>query len=690
MVSGFLPTTVRCSKPSSNRSHGSSTRTSPASLTAGHLRTERRGSPWNTWKASELPRIASANHCLSTIGSRIFLGVCDAVRYAHSKGVIHRDLKPSNILVTPEGSVKLLDFGIAKQMSEGVDGPASTKTGLNPLTRAYSAPEQFSRGEVSSETDVYALGVILHELLTGELPSTAEAVKDEINFQSGEPKEPSVVSSRPPGLAKRHWADLGAVILKAIHRDVAARYRTVDALMQDIQRFLNDEPLEVRPRSASYWAGKFVRRNRTFFSFVAAMLAVGIGLTTFYTIRLAKARDTAVRQASRADHTKELLLRILGGSEAEAPSANLRVIDVLDNTLKRAHEMNNEPEVQADLYETIGNVYHGLGDLDKADSALQLAIATRRSLQGKDKIDSGAAVISLAMVRIDQARFAEAEQLARGEIELAKQRLPATHKLLGESMAALGSALQRDGRDGHLSEAIDILQKAVQLENGRPEERSQFVDALGFLGNAYLISGRQAAAEPLERRVLEEDRRLYGDRSPAVAEDLANLSQVQIKRGAYTEAEQNAREALAIDQGWYRHENVEVALLEEGLAESLIYVGKFEEASRFVASGMHALQSETGRNHPFFAYGLNISGTLALRRGDLKEARSDFSEMQKVYTAVFGGNDRHFALGLLRMGELYVAENDLSNAEVAFRQSVEKMIAAYGPIIRRPGLHESS
>ncbi|MGA8027414.1 MAG: protein kinase [Bryobacteraceae bacterium] len=606
---------------------------------------------------------------------RLFLEICDATRYAHSKGVIHRDLKPSNVLVTAEGNVKLLDFGVAKQVSEGLDLPAYTKTGLNPLTRAYAAPEQISNGEISSETDVYALGVILYQLLTGELPFTPGALKNEESFGTSEPVKPSARASRLHGLAKRHWADLDALILKAMHRNAADRYRTVDALMKDIRRFLDDEPLESHSASVCYRTGKFLRRNRTSLGIATTALVLIIGLTGFYMIRVAKARDAAWRQASRADRIKELLLKAIGGGFDEAPSANLRVVDVLDKAVQQAHELNNEPDVQSDLYETLGNVYLTLSDFDKAESALQLSIAERRGLYGRDNIELGDTLISLAMLRIDQARFAEAEQLASSEMEIARETLPATHKLLGESMTALGSALEHDG---HLSKSINVLQKAIQLETGRPDEESLLAESLGYLANAYLLSGQQAAAEPLERRVLEEDRRLDGNRSPGVAEDLSNLSQVQIKRGLYTEAEQNAREALAIDRGWYRQENAEVALLEEALAESLIYTGKFEEASRLVGSGMHALESESGREHPSFAYGLNLSGMLALRRGDFNEAGSDFNRMQNIFSAIYRANDRHLALGPLRMGELYLAENQLSNAEASFRRSLDKLTAAFG------------
>ncbi len=216
---------------------------------------------------------------------RLFLAVCEATQYAHSHLIIHRDLKPSNIFVTCEGKVKLLDFGIAKQMGEAAHVSILTKVGLHPVTLAYAAPEQILKNEVSIRTDIYALGVVLYELLTNQLPfnfAGLNAVQAGEMVRDTEPVRPSAVGMRIPGLTDRHWEDLDVLILKAMHKDVGQRYETVDALTRDAYHFLADEPLEACPDSAAYRLRKFVRRNQRTLSFAGTGLAVVIGLTVFF------------------------------------------------------------------------------------------------------------------------------------------------------------------------------------------------------------------------------------------------------------------------------------------------------------------------------------------------------------------------------------------------------------------------
>src|SRR5688572_3584109 len=236
------------------------------------------GTPWFVMEYVEgVPLTAFCDTHASTIPERLrlFRDVCEAVQHAHRHAIIHRDLKPSNILVTQDGTGKLLDFGIAKQL-ESLEGSEVTRTGLRPMTPAYAAPEQVSAGRLGIHTDVYSLGVVLYELLVGRLPfDVAQTTPSELErlIVEQEPERPSVAARRTPALpvgssraqsaSKPQWADLDVLCLTAMHKDPARRYASVEALIRDVDHYLTGEPLEARPDSLRYRTSKFVRRNMT-------------------------------------------------------------------------------------------------------------------------------------------------------------------------------------------------------------------------------------------------------------------------------------------------------------------------------------------------------------------------------------------------------------------------------------------
>ena len=224
---------------------------------------------------------------------RLFRAVCEAVQYAHGHAIIHRDLKPSNILVKAGGEIRLLDFGIAKQLESLDQAADQTRTELRLMTPAYAAPEQVRGENVGIFTDVYALGVVLYELLAGRAPfdlSNRTPGEAEKIIADQQPQRPSSVDTR---VHASSWADLDVLCLTAMHKDPERRYRTVDALIRDVDHYLKGEPLEARPDTLRYRAGKFVRRNRR--AVIASVLgaAAVLGIAAFFTVRLAVARNTA-------------------------------------------------------------------------------------------------------------------------------------------------------------------------------------------------------------------------------------------------------------------------------------------------------------------------------------------------------------------------------------------------------------
>src|SRR3989475_6058823 len=257
------------------------------------------GTPWFVMEYVEgVPLTQFCQEHASTIPERLrlFRAVCEAVEHAHRHLIVHRDLKPSNILVTPDGSVKLLDFGIAKQL-DSLDGPLDqTKTGLRLMTPAYAAPEQIRCERVGIHTDIYTLGVVLYELLTGRLPfdlsNRTPGEAETVIVEQG-PERPSAAAretaaggSSLPSVSKRAWADLDVLCLSAMRKEPERRYRTVEALIRDVDHYLAGEPLEARPDTLGYRLGKYVRRQWRPVSAAAASFIIVISLVVFYTVRL--------------------------------------------------------------------------------------------------------------------------------------------------------------------------------------------------------------------------------------------------------------------------------------------------------------------------------------------------------------------------------------------------------------------
>lgn len=596
---------------------------------------------------------------------RLFRHVCEAVQYAHSRAFIHLDLKPANILVTQDGTPKLLDFGIAKHL-ESFNQPVNQTQPL--CTPAFAAPEQIRRGLVGTYTDVYALGVILYELLAGKpaydldgcTPGQAEAI-----ITACEPAKPSLAASRIDA-ARSSWNDLDVLCLKAIKKDPQERYDSVLELAQDIDRFLLLQPLNASPDTPAYRAAKFLRRNRRAVLVSAAICAAFVGLTVFYTARLAKARDAALLEELHTRRVQRFMVSMFGADHNAGPPDTLRVKDVLESAVEQAGKLNQDPAMQTQLYETLGGIYQSLGEYDRAQSLLQQAVERSRSAFGLDSPAFAGSLVALTFLRIDQARFQDAEKLARQAVAIDKRRLPADDQKLGLAMTALGSTLEHRGA---YPEAIQVLNESVRIHSLPAGDPADLADSLVYLANTQHFLGHDAIAESLQRRVLATERTIYGNRHPAIAEDLMNLGQIQEQIGLYADAERNERQARQIEQSWYGADGLETAVAAEGLAGTLIYERKYDQALPLLKHALKVEEHDVGKDTPRVALIANLLGVIALKRAKLDEAATEFRKMDAIYRSVFGDKDKHVALGLLRFGELYEATADYPRAEESFRQS---------------------
>jgi serine/threonine-protein kinase len=648
------------------------------------------GTPWIAMEYVEgvaLTEFCRARRAPLRERLRLVRSVCDAVLHAHQQLVVHRDLKPSNVLVRDDGSVRLLDFGIARQL-ERLDAPADpTRTGLRLMTPAYASPEQVAGRPVGMQADVYSLGVILYELLTGVLPfDLSDRTPGEIErmILQEEPVRPSL---RARGLAGAGyagisagadaWADLDVLCATAMHRDPARRYPSVDALARDIDRFLDGEPLEARGDSLGYRAAKFLRRHARIVGAGAAIALAGIALVTFYTVRLQRARDLAVTESVRAQRIQRFVTDLFqGGDEAAGPAESLRVVTLLDQGVLDARALDREPAVQADLYQTIGGIYRQLGQLDRADSLLQAGLAQWRRLAGAGSLEAARGLRALGDLRTEQARYDDAERLLRESLAIVRRAGHADDPATGDALAALGRAMTERGEHRR---ALVVLDSAVVLLARVAPDSPEHLRALAEVANARFYAGDYAGADSVNRDVLAMTRRIYGERHPLVAEDLMNLGATEQERGNYQAAEALFREALSITTGFYGEHHPRTAGNLVYLGRALLLQGRYAGAREALGRSLGIREQVYGADHPSVANVLNELGSLAVQEDRYDDARAAYERVLRIFRATYPGRSFRVGVAMANLADVHLYSREYDRAEPLYREALEHYLATQGP-----------
>jgi serine/threonine-protein kinase len=385
--------------------------------------------------------VYARDHALTTAARvTLFRSVCAAVQYAHENLVVHRDLKPANILVTPDGLPKLLDFGVAKLMDPSGPG-AATATLFAAMTPAYASPEQVRSEPITTATDVYSLGVVLHELLTGRRPYRLAGVTS-LELQQAiceqEPERPALPD------------DLGAIVLKALRKAPHLRYPTVAAFSEDLGRYLAGLPVSARKGTARYRAARFVRRHRVKVA-LSALLAVA---AASFAANTAVQAGRVAREKDKTERVTGLLVGLFRVSDpGEARGNTVTAREMLDRGAARVRaELAAEPEVQAALLDTMGRVYGNLGLYAEAQPLVEEALATRRRVLGDDHDDVAASLKSLATLAVvlqARGRCDEAERLAREVVAVPSRLGPRSHPDAARAERVLGACLAAGRYDRH-------------------------------------------------------------------------------------------------------------------------------------------------------------------------------------------------------------------------------------------------
>jgi len=539
---------------------------------------------------------------------RLFEKVCRAVQYAHANLVVHRDLKPSNMLVTEAGELKLLDFGIAKVLGDDAqaDGATLTEAGFRVMTPEYAAPEQVRGEAVTTATDVYALGVVLYELLTGHRPyqferRTPEAVARVIG--EAQPERPSTAVSRsaevrrgdgtmetitpeevsrargtkPERLSRRLSGDLDVVVLKALRKEPERRYASAEAFVEDIQRHLAGMPVGARRDTVGYRASKFVQRHKVGVA-ASAALAVLAMLAVGFAVAMALQQAKTARETTKTEEVKDFLVSLFEVSDPdESKGETITARELLDEGAARVEtELADQPEVQAEMMTVVGEIYQKLGLYDPARPLLERALTLRQSLYGPDHLEVAASLVQLGRLYHQRGDYEAADSFYREALDIRQARRSETHLDVAEVLDDL--ALVR-WRQGDYPAADSLGRSALALRRKLlPADHPAVAESLTNLGVIARAQSDFAAAEAYHREALTIRRAQYGTVHHLVAESLKNLALVFHSQDRYDEAEAHYREALAVQKRLYGEGHPEIGTTLNSLGSLLRMKGAYDEA----------------------------------------------------------------------------------------------------------------
>jgi eukaryotic-like serine/threonine-protein kinase len=617
---------------------------------------------------------------------RLFADVCRAVQYAHANLVVHRDLKPSNILVTGDGQVKLLDFGIAKVLTGDGDAEVTTLTaaGVRPVTPEYAAPEQLLGGPVTTATDVYSLGAVLYELVTGRPPHRLDRRSPEEALRAittGSPVPPSRAADDegPRRLGRRLRGDLDTLILTALRAEPERRYPTVEALLEDLRRHRTGHPITARPDTAAYRASRFVRRNRTGVAVSLLFLWMLLGGSVALALQqrqTARERDRAALEAAKARQVTEFLTGIFEVSDPDqARGDTVTARALLDRgAAQLAAELADEPELRAEMLSVLGTLYRRLGMYDPAHALLEDAHSLRLALHGPRHPDAARSTALLAAVLKDLGDYDRAEELARAALDVRRELLGPADTLVASSMTDLANVLNARGR---FEEAERLIRESLEINRRHGSSRMVASD-LNDLSVTLWRRGEYAAALPLAEEALALRREIHGDEHTAVAFGLHNLATTLLHVGELERAEAAAREALAMRRRLLGSGHPYVAITLNELAAVLHNRGRRDEAAEAIRESLAIRRAALGDAHPDVAGSLNQLGVYLYFAGDHAGAADHFEQALAIWRPTLGDAHPHVLTGMHNLGAVRYQQGDLDGAERALRDALALRRQALG------------
>lgn len=667
------------------------------------------GKPWLAMELVEGESITrwAASHGLDVrTRLQLVLQVAEAVEYAHRNLIVHRDLKPSNILVSGSGTVKLLDFGIARLVDTGDVEELHTRTGLMLLTPAYAAPEQIRGEAVTTAVDVYAIGAILYELLAGRRPfgDVGSSWAELQRVLDTPPTPPSQADHLDRVVRRSLGGDLDTIALKALHKDPLRRYRSAAELSEDVRRYLDGRPVLARPDSARYRISKFVRRNlAASVASVALLLAVGLGAAgTLWQARV------ATLETARKEAVADFMVGVFEGADPDlTPGQAVTALELLESGLVRVDSLDAEPEVRVDLLVVLGELFDKLGHYDRAGAVLSQAVAEAgASLSDRDPANA-AALDALGRLSTTVGDAREAEELFRSALEAHERSgsspdaIAATRSNLalalrqlgeyeeagtiyrdviartlestaGDSLAVtselngLGQVLQGQERD---AEAAEHFRTVRRLKESAGQRDAQLAHVIHNLGVVLAVLEQNDDASVAHEQALAIWQDLFPDGHPEIARSLEAIGRVHEREGRWQAADSVYGAAIEAWSTLYGSDHSQIAAIRVNRANLHYYQGDFDAAAEAYRQGVRIWRS-TGEQNLLGAALRNLA-IIDRERGDNASADTLLAEALVIRRELLGDESTGVAEVLSAVAGLRVRQGRFAEAESEARAAIE-------------------